>query len=58
MRLDAIVCGTRPMFRTSRTFMEPLIPRLWQESHQDWAMRTATLMQENFREKDKHHYVF
>ena len=29
--------------------LDPLIPRMWQESHRDWAMRTATLMQENLR---------
>ena len=38
-------------------FMEPLIPRMWQESHRDWAMRTAMLMQENIREEVKRHYV-
>ena len=35
--------------------MEPLIPRMWQESHRDWAMKTAMLMQERRTSVD--HYV-
>ena len=31
--------------------MEPLISRIWQESHQDWPMRTATLMQETLERR-------
>ena len=35
--------------------MKPMIPRMWQESHRDWAMRTATFMQERRTSVD--HYM-